>query len=965
MEKRERTHLQKEIRLEAHLCMVVVFSLLSLALFVETLLLGWGERWTLPIITAAIAVMWSVHITQAFTEKYRVYMYLFLVTVELFFYGSHATSLYDMPILVILVLGVFALSEEETIPFWLVMLYLGVLLYQLPVIKLHLSPLEVSRLGLDIMGVLAAAFLSTFAIRRRKEESRRFNRIADELLATNERTENFLTNVSHELRTPINAVSGITEVLLKNEVSLKKRESLLSVQQAGRRLFSQISDILDYTEIDTERLVVIEEPYLVNSLINDIRSEAQLMQFASRLELIFDVDTHIPATLIGDSAKIKKIMRHLIENGCKFTHEGGVYVRMQAVKKDYGINLYLSVSDTGSGIAESERSQITAFYQSDASRTRKAGGLGLGLPIVQGLTLAMGGFMHIDDAPGGGTCVSVSIPQQVVDETPALSVAAPDALCVACYLKPEKYATGAVRDYYSTMIAHLAASLRISLHRVSTLRDLKNVQQSFALTHLFVGSAEYEEAAAYFESLPREIVVAVVANADFTLPRTTRCKFIAKPFYSLPIVTILNNDSIPFTGIEGLFQKHFACPSVRVLVVDDDEMNLIVAKGILGDYRMQVTTAVSGAAALEICAREDFDVIFMDHMMPEMDGVEAMHQIRALLAKREAKTVIVALTANAVSGAREMFLKEGFDAFLPKPIETSELEHVLKKVLPSTAFVTPPAVGSADSVDTGGVPARAAPIRAPTGTASEGATLCTDDTHTSLGAAHKPADGAHTSALPATLSTAATARVPERGAAASFDDSFFWFESLTGSGVHTDAALSYCANSKDLYREMLEKFIADAVVRRAELTESLEKADLALYAVKVHALKSASKTVGLDELSALSLELETCAKNDDRDTVRKKHEALMRLLSEAVLLLCDALNGTPPDVAHSPDEAASLGEVPSAEPAAVQMPEPAAVQAPNMREALLEIQSLIENFETSEAAAALQKLLTALDGGRA
>lgn len=914
----ERETHQRELHLEAHLCLVIVLSLLSAALFVETLIMGW-ERWTLPIIGANIICLWTFHVLQAFGERYRVYLYLMMVLVELFFYGSHITSLYDVPIMVILILGLFSLSDEELSVFWISGVYILLLFYHHKQIIEHSSPLEISRLMLDIIGVASAAFLSRYAIRRRKGEHIRYTQINDELKQMNERTENFLTNVSHELRTPINAVSGITEVLLKNEESQQKRDSLLSVQQAGRRLFSQISDILDFTEIDTGRLVTASEPYMISSLVNDLLTEIQMMHYADDLEVIFDVDTQMPSVLIGDSQKIRKILHHLIENACKFTKEGGVYVYIRASKKDYGVNLALSVSDTGIGIDVAIRSQIVgSFYQADAGRSRKSGGMGLGLSIVQGLTLAMGGFMHIDAARGGGTVVQVCVPQKVGDTRPCMSVGNVEKLCVACYLRPEKYRVGAVREYYSRMIEHLASSLHIPLHSINTLRDLKRVQQSYLLTHVFVADEEYVEDPAYFEGLPADITVTVVAEPHFVMPARTRCRVVWKPFNSIPIVSILNNEKASSsTGVQAYYKKRFVCPSVKVLVVDDDEMNLIVAKGIFGDYQMQVTTATSGAEALTLCAQHDYDIVFMDHMMPEMDGVEAMHQLKKLTVNRAHPPVVVALTANAVSGAREMFMQEGFDGFVPKPVETSELERVLRHVLPESAFKAP---------------------------AAEPAAVSSDSALQAASVKEAP--------------LAEKASSPEERADVALDP----VSALSLAGINTHAGIGYCGGSEDFYIEMLEKYVHDAPVREKELIDALSAHDINRYEIKVHALKSGSKTVGIDDVFEIAKELEEASHAGSASVVEERHAALMEMLEKAVAAVASALGMETPAAATAATADCAAAADGDADTAAADADTPAAA---GVHEALLvhlrDMQGALDMFEGARAAELLSAAAASTD----
>ncbi|MBR5116686.1 MAG: response regulator, partial [Lachnospiraceae bacterium] len=310
--------------------------------------------------------------------------------------------------------------------------------------------------------------------------------------------------------------------------------------------------------------------------------------------------------------------------------------------------------------------------------------IGLGLSIVYGFVHAMGGFIKMESTPGQGTTVRLTIPQEVIDPSPCMSVTNPEQLSIACYLRSEKYRVPMVRDFYEMMISHLVRGLRIPLKRAASLYDLKTIAEQTKPTHIFTSQEEYEEDPAFFLQLSRSIRVIVVADQTFDAAESVGISILRKPFYGFPVASLLNTISI--SGGDDPLQAGLTVsfPGCKALVVDDEEMNLIVAKGIFTGYGMEVHTAASGRESIERYEREDFDIVFMDHMMPEMDGVEAMKALKQSARAKNRGTRFVALTANAVSGAREMFLSEGFDGFIPKPIVTTELEHLLRKILPET-----------------------------------------------------------------------------------------------------------------------------------------------------------------------------------------------------------------------------------------------------------------------------------------
>ena len=679
---------EQERQRAAHLLILLCYTILTIVLTGESLLLGW-ETEAIVLLLLGVVVCWTVHFTEKFPVDISVWIYFILTMLAFFFYGIHETSIYDMAPVMMVIILIYSTTEMYSIIRLCVVVYFFTMTYDLFFVmgkSMELTPLSITRTLLHFLLVYMAGWLMKVVMQRRRQERKNNDSRIAGLEETNRRTEDFLTNVSHELRTPINAVTGISAVMLKREEDAEKRKEIASIQEAGQRLFSQIEDILDYTEIDTGKMKVSKEPYVLSSLLNDIITGSQMLTEENAPEVIFDVDAKIPSALVGDARKIKKILRHLIDNAVRFTKKGGVYVRVYTLTKPYGVNLCMEVSDTGIGIEKEDLEKITEkFFKSDGGKNRRTGGLGLGLPIVYGMVTVMEGFMQVDSNLNDGTTVTVSIPQAVADAAPGMVLENRTSLSLACYVRLEKYEIPKVREYYNEMISHLVTGLDVPLHRVSDLEELKKLVSVYRLTHLFAGREEYEESRQFLDSLDQDVEIIVVADERFALPDSGRVKLLNKPFYSFMIASVLNAEASGDTEI--LKEKRMLCPGVKVLVVDDEPMNRRVAEEIFKGYQMQVQTAESGRMAIDLCEREDFDLVFLDHMMPEMDGIETLKRLRKIHTDSGRGLTVIAFTANAVSGAREMFLKEGFDEFVSKPIEYSEMEHVLRKVLPKSAII--------------------------------------------------------------------------------------------------------------------------------------------------------------------------------------------------------------------------------------------------------------------------------------
>lgn len=830
---------EQEKRRTMHLLLLLVYTFFSIALVGESLLMNW-EKGAIVLLVLAMAVSWFLHVTEIVPETIRLWIYFILMMLSIFFYGIHETSVFDLAVLVLVVIILFSFTEQfQFVRICMVTYYLTMLYDFIFVVngKMEMSSLNISRIMLHFLVVAVAGRLVREKISRRSREQKEMDEKISNLEEENRRTEDFLTNVSHELRTPINAVTGITASLLKKENDPEKCKDIRAIETAGKRLFSQIGDILDFTEIDTGRMKISEENYMISSLMNDLvvgNSGSDLNH--KNLELIFDVDTGIPSVMQGDEKKLKKILQHLIDNALKFTQRGGVYVRVFTLKKSYGVNLCIKVTDTGIGISQEELEKIKEhFYQANGGRDRRAGGLGLGLSIVYGMVSAMDGFIQIESQEGKGTTVSVSIPQKVVDCSASVSVENQNKICAVCYLSPENYEVPEVRDFYNDMIEHIVHGLDVTLYRATKPEELRKLEGAYKLTHIFAGQEEYEQDPGFFVGISPDTQIVVVAGDDFAPESGSRVKLLKKPFHCLAVAKLL--DTKNHENETEMADKYMVCPGIRVLVVDDEPMNLMVAEEIFKGYQMAVQTVDSGKAAIALYEKEDFDLIFLDHMMPGMDGVETHRHLRRISEKMGKNAAIIAFTANAVSGAREMFLKEGFDEFISKPIEALEMDRILRKVLPKTA------------IQYEDIHKRNHPVLQKQ---NEKKQKKQDETKQNQ---------------------------PDT--------------ELEACGVRVRSGLQYCGADRRFYEEILVKFGEDASHKIQEMNGFYQREDYKNYGIRVHALKSTAKMIGADALSEQAKKLEMAAKEMNADYVKAYHEEIMEAYHQLALRILELFGKKP------------------------------------------------------------------------
>ncbi len=564
------------------------------------------------------------------------------------FFSVHETSLFDIPAMAgILVFSLFMLNKK-----WILhataALYVVALLYHaliLGTISPSMPRQDVLRLGLGAAIVIGGTALARYWINQRAAQRKWYEGVFAELETAGKQNAVFLSNVSHELRTPINMVIGISEVALGKKLSPEIRADVSSINTAGKRLSSQINNMMDYTEVMAGTLAPAKEEYMITSVLNDVITTTALQTNRQHLELVFDIDPKVPAVLVGDAEKNSHVLKILVENSIKFTEEGGVNVRIGCRQEEYGINLVIHIDDTGIGMTDDQLTKMyDDFYQADTGSSRFAGGLGLGLPIARGLLNAMGGFIHFDSKTQQGLHAHIVIPQGVVDQRPCIMLAHADQLCIGCYFKPEKYSCDEVRGYYDRLILNLIEGLGIKGYQAHNFEGLLQLQQNYTLSHVFIAQPEYEENPEYYEDLAQTKRVIVIAEREFALGSGSRLLVIHKPFSALSVANLLNGEigERGFAEDQAAGRKPFTCIGVHALAVDDEEMNLVVAKGVLGSYGITVDTCLSGREAVAQCENGSYDIIFLDHMMPGFDGVETLKRIRELRSGRYQDLPVIA-----------------------------------------------------------------------------------------------------------------------------------------------------------------------------------------------------------------------------------------------------------------------------------------------------------------------------------
>jgi two-component system sensor histidine kinase/response regulator len=525
----------------------------------------------------------------------------------------------------------------------------------------------------------------------------------------------FLANMSHEIRTPMNAVLGMLHLVQLSSLNLRQRDYVSKAQTAAKSLLSLLNDILDYSKIDAGKLQLDVHPFELEPLMQDLGVVLSGNQGDKNVEVLFDLDSTLPESLIGDSLRLQQVLINLAGNALKFTLTGQVIVSVELLQRlDAAVRVRIAVTDSGIGISDEQTGRIfEGFNQAETSTTRRFGGSGLGLVICKRLVALMGGDLRVESEVGVGSRFWFDITlgvdgahavadATVVDRQLRLLVADDNQLAGELLVRTVA-ALGWQADLVGggiDAVKRISESVRAGQPYDVVLMDWRMPDLDGLNAARLIRGAK--------DSLPLPVVVMVTAYGREVLAEAREtgeapfAGFLTKPItpkqLNEVVLRALNADNMHPPEIEEPAAKPAArLAGLNLLVVEDNALNRQVAEGVLRAEGAQVQLAEGGIEGVKRATTSGtpFDAVLMDIQMPDIDGFEATRRIRAN--PRFSSLPIIAMTANASNADRQACLAAGMNDHVGKPIDVEQLVSALhaqidgKKIALGLASGHPPA----------------------------------------------------------------------------------------------------------------------------------------------------------------------------------------------------------------------------------------------------------------------------------
>ena len=521
---------------------------------------------------------------------------------------------------------------------------------------------------------------------------------------SNRLKSDFLTNMSHEIRTPMNAVMGLSKLLLDTKLVDSQKNYAENIYKSSNALLRILNEILDFSKIEANRLEIENYSFKTKDLLGEINTLFSNAAAQKDLELVLDIEPNVPDIISGDKMRLSQIIGNLVGNAIKFTQKGEIHIRVDTYIDKGKTFLEFFVRDTGIGISPDQMKKLfEPFIQADSSTTRKYGGTGLGLVISKKLIELMGGVVNVISVFGEGSTFSFKIPLFETREVHLLKQYTNKIKGMKTLLVDDLHSSVVVLEKMLTSLQFNVTATTLPNDAYELFVKAEEANEPFELLILdwkmpeLDGLQLAQKINAYCKDLNKIQIIIMLTAFD-------RDQFLAQEKSELAHA-VLNKPTTSSTLFNtiidiqyGRYSHDFkvnthtnnyltfakSLKNKKVLLVEDNETNRIVASGFLKKMGLKVSVAEDGFMALQKVVEEDFDVILMDIQMPNMNGLEATKKLR----ENGFKKPIIAMTAAAMQSDKENAKSAGMDEYVTKPIDDEELAITLLKHLDKSVYLS-------------------------------------------------------------------------------------------------------------------------------------------------------------------------------------------------------------------------------------------------------------------------------------
>lgn len=485
----------------------------------------------------------------------------------------------------------------------------------------------------------------------------------------NELKSKFIVNMSHEIRTPMNAIIGFSDIQLQKTHNTEIRDTFKKISLSAKLLLALVNDILDYSKIEADRLVITKEEFDLENIIYEAMLTAFERIGKKPVEMLIELEAMVPRKVIGDAVRVWQVIQNILDNSAKYTDTGSVIleVRMEEITAEKQILLF-RITDTGKGMCKEELNKIYIPFEQFSGKDIRSSGTGLGMPITRRLVELMDGTIAIESREGAGTTTEIRIPfgisewsERMIEESAYQIIKGKDILVI-----DEAPAGVRITTAVLNMVGVRAQGYS---HGAEVMKKVQEDGQQGREFDIIVIDQNTE--AELFESL---------RSYPFTKTKLVTLHKPYRPTQFLERLCSLLGGTVQSTKYRN---KKYRFPGAKILVCEDNEINQDVITGVLGLYDIKSIVAVNGAEGIKWLEKESFDLVIMDILMPVMDGHQATRAIRTSQ-KAYSDIPIVAITANAMKSEMAECLEEGMNGYITKPIEMERLYSELLKWLPSS-----------------------------------------------------------------------------------------------------------------------------------------------------------------------------------------------------------------------------------------------------------------------------------------